>query len=616
MVHTAVLPVLRYRRYRSDDLILGTIYHGAAAETFSQPPQGRMKSCSCTALAAKNSAALRASRADALRLELRVDAGPGAAREATAEAQLAFVSAARRAALAVEALCAGRGDDGEAPAGRRAVRVVADGWLDLLVPALRAPPGRLRPAQGHAAAALRCVCCAAAASPAAVLAIVSCGAVAALADCAIRRGEDTPAADAKADAACALAALARDPDAACRVAAELLAAGALAIGANGAADWTPHARAPRGAAAREAFAALLGAVGRANGSSWRAPLFALAVADAARGDAAAPAAAIVALCDAADSALATGPRASGLADDDGAAGVVAPLVVAGAVDALVRALADPRTAAPVRARVEASLAAIAPRLDVVWRARVARPVVVDALRVTAASTAAAARDAVAEAETARGEAQLWATFAAAIQTKLIAGRSGGDGDAASVADVGTTRAADVDERAVRSGPDHVRGEAQDDQKHKEGKNKPFARPPQMAHSPSDGDAASPLPLPAGAASAAPARVNPKLKAPGARAPSDAYRDQPARCAPAPFGSLVGDYGAVPAYAAAPSPPMRENNAESEPRATSPPDGTSARESPSLGPRLALGSLRGRAPRVVVDTVALRGPAVRTASSRS
>ena len=100
------------------------------------------------------------------------------------------------------------------------------------------------------------------------------------------------------------------------------------------------------------------------------------------------------------------------------------------------------------------------------------------------------------------------------------------------------------------------------------------------------------------------------------APSDAYRDQPARCAPAPFGSLVGDYGAVPAYAAAPSPPMRENNAESEPRATSPPDGTSARESPSLGPRLALGSLRGRAPRVVVDTVALRGPAVRTASSRS
>ena len=564
---------------------------------------------SCTALA-KNSAALRASRADARRLELRVDAGPGAAREATAEEQLAFVSAVRRAALAVEALCAGRGDDGEAPAGRRAVRVVADGWLDLLVPALRAPPGRLRPAQGHAAAALRRVCCAAAASPAAVLAIVSCGAVAALADCAIRRGEDTPAADAKADAACALAALARDPDAACRVAAELLAAGALAIGANGAADWTPRARAPRGAAAREAFAALLGAVGRANGSSWRAPLFALAAADAARGDAAAPAAAIVALCDAADSALATSPRASGLADDDGAAAVVAPLVVAGAVDALVRALEDPRTAAPVRARVEASLAAIAARLDV------ARPVVVDALRVTAASTAAAARDAVAEAETARGEAQLWATFAAAIQTKLIAGRSGGDGDAASVTDVGTTRAADVDERAVRSGPDHVRGEAQDDQKHKEGKNKPFARPPQMAHSPSDGDAASPLPLPAGAASAAPARVNPKLKAPGARVPSDAYRDQPARCAPAPFGSLVGDYGAVPAYAAAPSPPMRENNAESEPRATSPPDDTSARESPSLGPRLALGSLRGRAPRVVVDTVALRGPAVRTASSRS
>ena len=574
-----------------------------------------MTPCSCTVLAAKNSAALRASRADARRLELRVDAG-GAAREATAEAQLAFVSAARRAALAVEALCAGRGDDGEAPAGRRAVRVVADGWLDLLVPALRAPPGRLRPAQGHAAAALRRVCCAAAASPAAVLAIVSCGAVAALADCAIRRGEDAPAADAKADAACALAALARDPDAACRVAAELLAAGALAIGANGAADWTPRARAPRGAAAREAFAALLGAVGRANGSSWRAPLFALAAADAARGDAAAPAAAIVALCDAADSALATGPRASGLADDDGAAGVVAPLVVAGAVDALVRALADPRTAAPVRARVEASLAAIAPRLDVVWRARVARPVVVDAMPVTAASTATAARDAVAEAETARGEAQLWATFAAAIQTKLIANRSGGDGDAASVTDVGTTRAADVDERAVRSGPDHVRGEAQDDQKHKEGKNKPFARPPQMAHSPSDGDAASPLPLPAGAASAAPARVNPKLKAPGARAPSDAYRDQPARCAPAPFGSLVGDYGAVPAYAAAPSPPMRENNAESEPRATSPPDDTSARESPSLGPRLALGSLRGRAPRVVVDTVALRGPAVRTASSRS
>ena len=562
---------------------------------------------SCTALA-KNSAALRASRADARRLELRVDAGPGAAREATAEEQLAFVSAVRRAALAVEALCAGRGDDGEAPAGRRAVRVVADGWLDLLVPALRAPPGRLRPAQGHAAAALRRVCCAAAASPAAVLAIVSCGAVAALADCAIRRGEDAPAADAKADAACALAALARDPDAACRVAAELLAAGALAIGANGAADWTPRARAPRGAAAREAFAALLGAVGRANGSSWRAPLFALAAADAARGDAAAPAAAIVALCDAADSALATGPRASGLADDDGAAAVVAPLVVAGAVDALVRALADPRTAAPVRARVEASLAAIAARLDV------ARPVVVDALRVTAASTAAAARDAVAEAT--HGEAQLWATFAAAIQTKLIAGRSGGDGDAASVTDVGTTRAADVDERAVRSGPDHVRGEAQDDQKHKEGKNKPFARPPQMAHSPSDGDAASPLPLPAGAASAAPARVNPKLKAPGARVPSDAYRDQPARCAPAPFGSLVGDYGAVPAYAAAPSPPMRENNAESEPRATSPPDDTSARESPSLGPRLALGSLRGRAPRVVVDTVALRGPAVRTASSRS
>ena len=560
---------------------------------------------SCTALA-KNSTALRASRADARRLELRVDAGPGAAREATAEAQLAFVSAARRAALAVEALCAGRGDDGEAPAGRRAVRVVADGWLDLLVPALRAPPGRLRPAQGHAAAALRRVCCAATASPAAVLAIVSCGAVAALADCAIRRGEDAPAADAKADAACALAALARDPDAACRVAAELLAAGALAIGANGAADWTPRARAPRGAAAREAFAALLGAVGRANGSSWRAPLFALAVADAARGDAAAPAAAIVALCDAADSALATGPRASGLADDDGAAGVVAPLVVAGAVDALVRALADPRTAAPVRARVEASLAAIAPRLDV------ARPVVVDALRVTAASTAAAARDAVAEA--ARGEAQLWATFAAAIQTKLIAGQSGCDGDAASVTDVGTTRVADVDERTVRSGPDH--GEAQDDQKHKEGKNKPFARPPQMAHSPSDGDAASPLPLPAGAASAAPARVNPKLKAPGARVPSDAYRDQPARCAPAPFGSLVGDYGAVPAYAAAPSPPMREDNAESEPRATSPPDDTSARESPSLGPRLALGSLRGRAPRVVVDTVALRGPAVRTASSRS
>ena len=570
---------------------------------------------SCTALA-KNSAALRASRADARRLELRVDAGPGAAREATAEAQLAFVSAARRAALAVEALCAGRGDDGEAPAGRRAVRVVADGWLDLLVPALRAPPGRLRPAQGHAAAALRRVCCAAAASPAAVLAIVSCGAVAALADCAIRRGEDTPAADAKADAACALAALARDPDAACRVAAELLAAGALAIGANGAADWTPRARAPRGAAAREAFAALLGAVGRANGSSWRAPLFALAAADAARGDAAAPAAAIVALCDAADSALATGPRASGLADDDGAAAVVAPLVVAGAVDALVRALADPRTAAPVRARVEASLAAIAPRLDVVWRARVARPVVVDAMRVTAASTASAARDAVAEAETARGEAQLWATFAAAIQTKLIAGQSGCDGDAASVTDVGTTRAADVDERAVRSGPDHVRGEAQDDQKHKEGKNKPFARPPQMAHSPSDGDTASSLPLLAGAASAAPARVNPKLKAPGARVPSDAYRDQPARCAPAPFGSLVGDYGAAPAYAAAPSPPMRENNAESEPRATSPPDDTSARESPSLGSRLALGSLRGRAPRVVVDTVALRGPAVRTASSRS
>ena len=70
-------------------------------------------------------------------------------------------------------------------------------------------------------------------------------------------------------------------------------------------------------------------------------------------------------------------------------------------------------------------------------------------------------------------------------------------------------------------------------------------------------------------------MNPKLKAPGARAPSDAYRDQPSRCAPAPFGSLVGDYGAVPAYAAAPSPPMRENNAESEPRATSPPDAAEA-----------------------------------------
>ena len=61
-----------------------------------------MTPCSCTALA-KNSAALRASRADARRLELRVDAG-GATREATAEAQLAFVSAVRRAALAVEAL--------------------------------------------------------------------------------------------------------------------------------------------------------------------------------------------------------------------------------------------------------------------------------------------------------------------------------------------------------------------------------------------------------------------------------------------------------------------------------------------------------------------------------
>ena len=131
-----------------------------------------MTSCSCTALAAKNSAALRASRADARRLELRVDAGPGAAREATAEAQLAFVSAVRRAALAVEALCAGRGDDGEAPAGRRAVRVVADGWLDLLVPALRAPPGRLRSAQGHAAAALRRVCCAAAAGHVATVALL------------------------------------------------------------------------------------------------------------------------------------------------------------------------------------------------------------------------------------------------------------------------------------------------------------------------------------------------------------------------------------------------------------------------------------------------------------
>ena len=378
-----------------------------------------------------------------------------------------------------------------------------------------------------------------------------------------------------------------------------------AIGANGAADWTPHARAAGRRRARS-FAALLGAVGRANGSSWRAPLFALAAADAARGDAATPAAAIVALCDAADAALATGPRASGLAGGGGAAAVVAPLVVAGAVDALVRALEDPRTAAPVRARVEASLAAAAARLGG---------------RDPSSSTPAGhrgqhrGRRARALEHGARGEAQLWATFAAAIQTKLIAGRSGGDGDAASFTDVGTTRAADVDERA-RSGPDHVRGEAQDDQKHKEGKNKPFARPPQMAHSPSDGDTASSLPLPAGAASAAPARVNPKLKAPGARAPSDAYRDQPARCAPAPFGSLVGDYGAVPAYAAAPSPPMREDNAESEPRATSPPDDTSARESPSLGPRLALGSLRGRAPRVVVDTVALRGPAVRTASSRS
>ena len=112
---------------------------------------------SCTALA-KNSAALRASRADARRLELRVDAGPGAAREATAEEQLAFVSAVRRAALAVEALCAGRGDDGEAPADRRAVRVVADGWLDLLVPALRAArtaPARAGPRGGGAAPRLR-----------------------------------------------------------------------------------------------------------------------------------------------------------------------------------------------------------------------------------------------------------------------------------------------------------------------------------------------------------------------------------------------------------------------------------------------------------------------------
>ena len=103
--------------------------------------------------------------------------------------------------------------------------------------------------------------------------------------------------------------------------------------------------------------------------------------------------------------------------------------------------------------------------------------------------------------------------------------------------------------------------------------------------------------------AAPARVNP---AEGTRRGAERRLPRPtARCAPAPFGSLVGDYGAVPAYAAAPSPPMRENNAESEPRATSPPDDTSARYKPA-GTTARTRSLRGRAPRVVVDTVALRG----------
>ena len=576
----------------------------------------------------RDGAGLRASRADARRLVLRVD-GPGAARETTADAQLAFVEAARCAAFAVDARCAGRGDDGEAPAGL-AVRVAADGWLDLLVPALRAPPGRLRPAQGYAAAALRRVCCAAAASPSAVLAVARCGAVAALVDCAIHRGEDAPAPNAKADAARALAALARDPGAACHVAIELLTAGALAIGAGGAADWTPRVRAPRGAAGRDAFAALLGAVGHATGGSsppWRAPLLALAAADA-RGDAEAPTAGtfFFALCDAVDSVLATGPP-SHAADvtDDGAA-TVASLVVAGAVDALVRALADARTAAPVRARVAASLAAIAPRLlqlEVVWRAlpRAARPVIVYAPRVAAADAEAAARDAVGA--LARGEAQLWALFATAIQTnQLIAGRSDGDDDAASIklgarapvaADESTTRVDAVDEGAVCSWPprDHGRGEAQDDQKHTGGKNKPFVQPslspPPMSQSSSDGDnapseprGAALLPHPTGPAPAAPTRVNPKLKAPGARAPSDAYCDQTARRAPAPFGSLVGDYGAVPAYAAAPSPPMRE--VKSDPRAASPPDGTSVREALLPGTRLALGSLRGRSPRVVVDTV--------------
>jgi len=135
---------------------------------------------------------LRESKNEARRLVLHVDRLGNDA----VEAQHAVVDGTHLCTRLIGAFCArpARSRRGEAPrdddvvAGLRAEKVIADGHLALLCLALRAPPGRLRHAQGDAAAALRGVC-GLARTPSARLALVASGCVAALADVACRRGE-------------------------------------------------------------------------------------------------------------------------------------------------------------------------------------------------------------------------------------------------------------------------------------------------------------------------------------------------------------------------------------------------------------------------------------------
>ena len=444
---------------------------------------------SCTALAAKNSAALRASRADARRSRKSAST-PGRAPRARRPPRRSLRSfhprrGARRSPSRRSAPVAGTtAGAGRPPRGA----VVADGWLRLLVPRARAAFGRLRPGR-RAAAALRRVCrpprtpplC----SPSLALRRRR-----RLGRGGIRRGEDAPAAAPRCDARLR-ARRARRLCALCGASAALADAAEppRRRGARARGGLTPRARAivPH-ADAREALRRSAAPSVRANGSAWRASLSLSPPRTLALAASATPAAALViALCDAARSLSARRrvrahpsrrPRYC-------AAAAVAPLVVAGRRRrARPGAGVDPRTAAPVRRRARR------PSLGAIGAARRRGATrVVDALRVTAAGTAAAARGRPSQ-RPPRGEARrLWATFAAAIETKLMRRSERRDGVAASrsptsIIDEGRRRRRTL---VSDSAPDHAARARMDSQKHKEGGISLSRGRRSRRASPSDGD---------------------------------------------------------------------------------------------------------------------------------